>query len=236
MVSSRKSELPESKSKVIELINQLAFLAKNDIEQKEILWIKFLPLMKKSISILYLKFNKFIDIDFDTFFNDLISESYIIFDRHVKRWDPSRFDFLGYWKFVYIFELNIVARDSYFKNWRINTKFLTDFSSKVKFVQKSDHLNEFDFALEIDDNFEDRILIRNAIDQLSKLYRNLIVFYYFDGLIQREIADKLNMHVTTVCSELKRAKRALFDILKEEYCHDASDNGKTADFCVSKDC
>jgi len=69
----------------------------------------------------------------------------------------------------------------------------------------------------VDEEVEEKILneeIRNAINQLSDVQKRRIIFYYFDGLTQQEIADKEGTSIRAVQYTLNSAISKLKEILK----------------------
>ncbi|WP_157967894.1 RNA polymerase sigma factor [Paraliobacillus sp. X-1268] len=54
--------------------------------------------------------------------------------------------------------------------------------------------------------------IRNNLRQLSSKYKEVIVLYYFKQLSLKEIADQLNLNLSTVKTRLFRAKKMLKDM------------------------
>lgn len=64
--------------------------------------------------------------------------------------------------------------------------------------------------------------LRNALEKLSPLYREVLVLYHFEHLKYQEIAELLNIPIGTVMNRIFRARRklrAVYDIL---------DGGETA--------
>lgn len=56
---------------------------------------------------------------------------------------------------------------------------------------------------------EQRTDVRSAVDLLPTTYRDTLTLYYFYGLRYREIAEKLEMPIGTVKTNMARAKRRL---------------------------
>lgn len=56
---------------------------------------------------------------------------------------------------------------------------------------------------------EMRVLIEKGIDQLSPVYREIILLYYFEDFSYQEISDILHIPMGTVSARLGRAREAL---------------------------
>lgn len=59
-----------------------------------------------------------------------------------------------------------------------------------------------------------RILVQNSINTLSPINKSIILFYYYDDLKIREIADIMNLNENTVKTRLSRAKLTLQPLLE----------------------
>lgn len=64
---------------------------------------------------------------------------------------------------------------------------------------------------------EDRIWICREIMRLPRIYREVILLYYYQECTVKETAHILKLPVTTVAGRLKRAKTLLRPALKEGY-------------------
>lgn len=56
---------------------------------------------------------------------------------------------------------------------------------------------------------EMRVLIEKGIDQLSPIYREIVLLYYFEDLSYQEISDVLHIPMGTVSVRLARARETL---------------------------
>ena len=59
-----------------------------------------------------------------------------------------------------------------------------------------------------------RTLVQKSIDSLSPLDKSIILFYYYDDLKIREIADIMKINENTIKTRLSRAKLALQPLLE----------------------
>lgn len=57
--------------------------------------------------------------------------------------------------------------------------------------------------------FEDRIIIKDALDSLAEEDRKIVVMCFFEGLTQKEISEKLNMSQMQVSRKMKKALSSL---------------------------
>jgi len=62
---------------------------------------------------------------------------------------------------------------------------------------------------------EDRIVLRAALEKLDDRERQILTLYAVSGLKHREIADMLDMPLSTVLSKYHRAKKKLLSTLQE---------------------
>ena len=66
------------------------------------------------------------------------------------------------------------------------------------------------------DSYENRIILEDALKSLEPLERDLVVLNYFEGLNQREIAEKMNLSQMQVSRKLKKAISNLFVIISKK--------------------
>lgn len=66
-----------------------------------------------------------------------------------------------------------------------------------------------DFFMEDDDNDELISMLRKKVSILSKMYRDIIILHYYDGLSTKEIAKKLDIPIGTVTWRLSAAREKL---------------------------
>ena len=69
------------------------------------------------------------------------------------------------------------------------------------------------------DEKDARILIQKSINTLSCVDKSIILFYYYDDLKIRQIADILNINENTVKTRLSRAKLRLQPLLESLWKH-----------------
>lgn len=66
----------------------------------------------------------------------------------------------------------------------------------------------------------ENIDIIEAIDELDNKSKEIVILYYFEGLKQEEISEKLNLNSNTVRTKLSRARKKLYKILGEGYMYE----------------
>lgn len=69
---------------------------------------------------------------------------------------------------------------------------------------------------EIFENFENRIILNEAIRTLGDIERETIELNFFEGVNQREIADRLGLTKMQVSRIIKRALKKLFEYVSEK--------------------
>jgi len=65
-------------------------------------------------------------------------------------------------------------------------------------------------------SYENRIILNDAIKKLDLVEQQLIILNYYDGLNQREIAEKLNLSQMQVSRKLKKSLQKLFEIISKK--------------------
>ena len=65
-------------------------------------------------------------------------------------------------------------------------------------------------------NIEENIDLYDAIDRLDEKYKTPVILQYFHDLTISQIAEIMECNENTVKSNIRRAKKKLYDILKEE--------------------
>lgn len=113
--------------------------------------------------------------------------------------------------------LNIhqLKEPNYFKTWM--TRILINLA--MNSFQKVE-LNELGEEIEAPHKgclIEERIDLSQAIQKLRPEYRSIIKMYYFEDLSIEDISIRLQMKPNTVKSHLRRGKKELEMMLKEEY-------------------
>ena len=107
-----------------------------------------------------------------------------------------------------------------------NTKFFKTWIIKIlinNVNMKNRHYNKFqdepveDYIGEIEySNIEENIDLYDAIDRLDEKYKTSVILQYFHDLTISQIAEIMECNENTVKSNIRRAKKKLYDILKEE--------------------
>ena len=123
-----------------------------------------------------------------------------------------------YQETIYKAYINIIKlRNSrFFKTWI--TKILIN-----NVNQKHRHYNKFkdekveDYIGEISySSIEENIDLYDAIDSLEEKYKTSIILQYFHDLNISQISEIMECNENTVKSYIRRAKKKLYDILKED--------------------
>ena len=92
---------------------------------------------------------------------------------------------------------------------------------KVIHIDNYDVINNDDIFINNKSiNIDEKLDLYNAVDLLKNNYKTIIIMKYFNDLTIKEIGYTLNLSENTVKTNLKRAKEALFKILKEGYLND----------------
>lgn len=73
-----------------------------------------------------------------------------------------------------------------------------------------------DSAETILENASSRQAVQKAIDQLPEKYKEVLILYYMDELLYKDIADVLDIPIGTVMSRLTRAREGLKAILLKQ--------------------
>lgn len=93
-----------------------------------------------------------------------------------------------------------------------NKKFLPLFDLDTFFPQ---HFHQNNNLKEQIDRWEIGELIDKCLDKLELKYREPIILYYFEGLNYKEIADVMQIPVSTVGIRIKRAKEIMKSVCKK---------------------
>ncbi len=103
-----------------------------------------------------------------------------------------------------------------FKTWvtrilinNINTK--NRHYNKFQDEENEDCIGDFTYS-----NIEERLDLYDAIDVLEEKYRTPIILQYFYDLTIEQISEIINCNENTVKTNLRRAKKKMYDVLKEE--------------------
>ena len=123
-----------------------------------------------------------------------------------------------YQETVYKAYLNIdkLKDSSYFKTWitRIlinNVNMKNRYINKFKDVELKDYIGEIEYS-----DIEQKIDLYDAIDILEEKYKTPIILQYFQDLTISQISKILDCNENTIKSYIRRGKKKLYDLLKEE--------------------
>lgn len=123
-----------------------------------------------------------------------------------------------YQETVYKSYLNIdkLKDSSYFKTWitRIlinNVNMKNRHVNRFKDVEVEDYIGEIEYS-----SIEEKIDLYDAIDVLEEKYKTPIILQYFQDLTVSQISKIMDCNENTVKSYIRRGKKKLYDLLKEE--------------------
>lgn len=123
-----------------------------------------------------------------------------------------------YQETVYKAYINIskLRNSAFFKTWI--TKILINnvnlkhrHNNKFKDENVEDYIGEISYS-----SIEENIDLYDAIDSLEEKYKTPIILQYFNDLNISQISEIMDCNENTVKSYIRRAKKKLYDILKEE--------------------
>lgn len=83
--------------------------------------------------------------------------------------------------------------------------------SKFQDEEVEDYIGEISYS-----RIEENIDLYDAIDSLDEKYKTPIILQYFQDLTVTQISDIMECNENTVKSYIRRGKKKLYDILKEE--------------------
>ena len=112
--------------------------------------------------------------------------------------------------------LRQLKEDKYFKTWIIkilinNVNMKNRHYNKFQDEPVEDYIGEIEYS-----NIEENIDLYDAIDRLDEKYKTPVILQYFHDLTISQIAEIMECNENTVKSNIRRAKKKLYDILKEE--------------------
>ena len=104
----------------------------------------------------------------------------------------------------------------FFKTWIIkilinNVNMKNRHYNKFQDEPVEDYIGEIEYS-----NIEENIDLYDAIDRLDEKYKTPVILQYFHDLTISQIAEIMECNENTVKSNIRRAKKKLYDILKEE--------------------
>lgn len=175
--------------------------------------------MEEGLLIKNLKLNKenaYVDL-MNLYGDRLLRISYLILKDEKEAEDVVQETFLRIFKNIKGFR-----GDSSLYTWiyRISQNIIKDRIKKIDNTYYEDipHMHTTE---EIIIKHIDRNLLRNGIDKLSYIYKQVIVLFYFEDLSIREIAEILEEKEGTVKSKLSRGRRLLKeDLERGGYYHE----------------
>ena len=123
-----------------------------------------------------------------------------------------------YQETVYKAYINIskLRNFEFFKTWITkilinNVNLKNRHYNKFQDEQVEDYIGEISYS-----NIEENIDLYDAIDSLSEKFKTPIILQYFHDLTVSQIAQIMDCNENTVKSYIRRGKKMLYDILKEE--------------------
>ncbi len=92
----------------------------------------------------------------------------------------------------------------------------TKFRQNARFADISDEALEKQFADNSQMSVEDKLLVTKCLSKLSQEDRTIVVLHAVSGLKHREIAQLMNLPLSTVLSKYNRSLKNLQKIISEE--------------------
>lgn len=106
---------------------------------------------------------------------------------------------------------------NYFKTW-ITKILINKVHTKNRYDNKFNNGGVEDYIGEVAySNIESKLDIRDAIDSLENKYKTPIILQYFYDLTIPQIADIMESNENTIKTNIRRGKKRMYDILKEDY-------------------
>lgn len=155
----------------------------------------------------------------DQAFEDLINIYKVYLYKMAFIYTKNEHDALDiYQETVYKAYLNIdkLKDSSYFKTWitRIlinNVNMKNRHVNRFRDVEVEDYIGEIEYS-----SIEEKIDLYDAIDVLEEKYKTPIILQYFQDLKISQISKIMDCNENTVKSYIRRGKKKLYDLLKEE--------------------
>jgi RNA polymerase sigma-70 factor (ECF subfamily) len=140
---------------------------------------------------------------------EMTQETFLRSYRFIKKYDPSK----KFSTWLYSIAKNICI-DEKRKMDRNRTVSIDDLPpGAISASREGGHLKD---PCTMSLQFEDRMILEEAIAQLPEKYRMAIILCYFQELPYQEIADILNLNLNLVKVRIFRAKKKLLEILKDD--------------------
>lgn len=106
-----------------------------------------------------------------------------------------------------------LKKDEFFKTWLIRI-LINECRTILRSNNKVVHIEEVSMDTGINDDYSN-IELTNAVSLLEEDMKIVTLLYYFEDIPQKEIARLLDIPEGTVRSRLSRARKNLYDILRE---------------------
>lgn len=113
--------------------------------------------------------------------------------------------------------LNSLKNKKSFKPWILRIVHNTS----LELIRKNSRIIPFET---IDENIPcdscdttEKLTLREAVEKIKQPYRTVIILFYYEDLTTLQIAHITNTNVATVKKQLSRARKMLFEILKEDF-------------------
>lgn len=68
-----------------------------------------------------------------------------------------------------------------------------------------------------DSDIAEKLTIRKAVETIKQPYQTVIILFYYENLSTAQIARITNTNIVAVKKQLSRARKMLFEILKEDF-------------------
>lgn len=106
-----------------------------------------------------------------------------------------------------------LRKNEFFKTWLIRI-LINECKRIIKNNKRIIPIEEVNYNVGVSDNYNN-LELTNAVNLLEKDLKVVTTLFYFEDIPQKEIAKLLNIPEGTVRSRLSRARKRLYEILKE---------------------
>lgn len=106
-----------------------------------------------------------------------------------------------------------LRKNEFFKTWLIRI-LINECKRIIKNNKRIIPIEEVNYNVGVSDNYNN-LELTNAVNLLEKDLKVVTTLFYFEDIPQKEIAKLLNIPEGTVRSRLSRARKILYEILKE---------------------